>query len=116
MSKSHPLTGDHARLFESWLGPNGVIGWMPERPTIVVDRKAGTVTWPKWRHLHGGSSPWEKDLAVKSDAWADSERLTRPSSEDGPVIDQATTTLRVLVNDEVRTLARKCGMELVERG
>jgi hypothetical protein len=111
----HPLTGRHAALFEKWLRPNGIIGWMPEDPTIVVDLAGGTVTWPKWRHLNGGSSPWEKDLAVKSDAWSDSERRTRSSDEDGAVIDQTTTKLRAPVTDEVRDLARRCGMRLEER-
>lgn len=115
-TKTHPLTGDHAKLFETWLEPNGIIGWLPENPTVVVDAAAGTVSWPKWRHLNGGSGPWDRDVAVKSDAWADSERRTRPSSDDGPVVDQRITALRAPVTDEVRTLAQRCGMNLVERG
>ncbi len=113
-TKDHPLTGKHAELFETWLRPNGIVGWMPENPRIVVDVTSGTVTWPQWRH-ETGDGPWGKNVVVKSDAWADSERRTRNSDEDGPVIDQRTVPLVEPVTDQVRALCRGLGVELVEQ-
>ncbi len=113
-TKDHPLTGVFAELHETWLAPNGVIGWMPESATVTVDTAAGTVTWPQWRHLSEASGPWDKDVMVESDEWTDEQRRTRDGGLE-PVVDNRTTPLAVPVNERVRELCRAAGLNLVER-
>lgn len=110
----HPLTGGHAKLFEQWLQPNGIVGWLPEHATIVVNTDAGTVTWPKWRHLGAASGPWEEDLMVVSDRWTDKQRRSFTRDPGAPVVDKVTVPLAVPVTPEVRVMCRKLGLNLVE--
>ncbi len=118
-TKDHPLTGDHAELFEAFLGPNGIVGWMPENARVVVDTTASTITWPRWRHLNKASGPWERDVMIASDL-DPSLRCGGPGEPavkgyDVPVIDQMTTMLVQPVTDHVRDLCRKTGLNLVEQ-
>ncbi len=102
----HPYTGTDAELYDLWLKPNGIIGWMPENARIVINQQAGTVTWPKMRHEHGNDGPFGRDIVVKSDSWTDEQRRTRSLDEDGVVVDWRTTPLIAPVTDRVRELAR----------
>ncbi len=113
MAKTHPHSGDHAELYESWLEPNGLIGWMPENATITVDSAAGTITWPKFRHNSPGA-PWD-GVATKSDYWTDAELQERGSEQDGLIVDETTVPLVAPVTERVRELANATGVTLVEK-
>lgn len=114
----HPYTGTEAALFNAWLRPNGVIGWMPENSTITVDSVAGTVTWPRWRHLKAKSGVWDRDVMVVADFWPGqlppADQID-PDEGMRPVVDMVTTPLVVPVTDQTRAWAKKCGLNLVER-
>lgn len=115
----HPYTGPDADLYNVWLKPNGIIGWIPDGAPVTVDSTAGTVTWPKWRHLKAKSGPWEKDVKVVSDDWPQWPQKV-PDGVDRatfgqPVVDWVTTPLIAPVTERVRALARKRRLNLVER-
>ncbi len=118
-TKDHPLSGDHAELFEAFLGPNGIVGWMPENAHIVVDTKAGTITWPRWRHLNEASGPWDRDVMIVGDLDPSlgCGGLGKPAAENygDPVAEHVTVPMAVPVTDHVRDLCRKTGLDLVER-
>lgn len=113
----HPLTGDHAELYELWLKPNGIIGWMPENATVTVDAKAGTITWPKWRHS-GNDGPWGHDVVIAMDLDPNLRPVPGGGSVEGagdaPVVDETTAPLKVAVTERVRDLCRETGVNLVE--
>jgi hypothetical protein len=110
----HPLTGDHAELYELWLKPNGIIGWMPENGKVVVHPNAGKITWLKLRHQNPDGDPWANDIVVKSDSWTSDELITRSRDEDGLVSDTVESDLAVPVTERVRELAKATGIKLIE--
>lgn len=97
-----------AKLYDEFLAPNGIVGWMPEQPTVVVAN--GRLTAPLWRH-RSGDGPWGRNVLIKSDL----DRSLYASPNDGPVIDPLTVPLVVPVTDRVRKLARASGLRLVEQ-
>ncbi len=101
-----------AELVDTWLTPNGVVGWIPDGSTIVVE--GGQITWPRWRHLDADSNPWERDVMVASDLWKPGEHHDAGSG-DTPVVDERTAPLRTPVTDRVRDLFRRSTLTLVER-
>lgn len=102
-----------AELYDEWLIPNGIVGWIPKKPTIVVT--AGKVmTCPVHRHLDTASSPWAYDLMKRSDLWGPGVGGDADDA-DTPLVDERTVLVTVPVTDRIRDLCAACGVTLVER-
>jgi hypothetical protein len=108
MTSRPDMPHPYGELYDLFLTPNGIRGWMPERPTVVV--AGGTITAPIWRH-RGHDTPWGPDVLIKSDF----DHTVYGTPDDGPVTDQLTAPLIVPVTDRVRELAREAGLQLIER-
>ncbi len=106
------MGADFDELYDTWLTPNGVEGWMPENATVTVT--GGQIRYSHWRHLDPASSPWDKDVMVASDLWKPGEGHDAGTGGE-PVVDRRTVPLAVPVTDRVRELCRKTGLNLVEK-
>ncbi len=108
-----PMPAGIAALYDEWLIPNGVVGWIPENPTITVV-SGKVMTCPVTRHLDTASSPWDSDLMCQADLWGpgvggDSDEASKA------LVDERTVLVKVPVTDRVRELCAATGVTLVER-
>lgn len=104
------MPADAAELYDTWLSPNGIHGWLPEEATILVED--GRVTYPAWHHLDGAVGGWGYDVKVMSD---DYPGMGQAPGWGEPVVTVRTMPLLVPVTDRVRDLFQGSGLALIER-
>lgn len=107
-----PMPGPYAELVDDWLVPNGLVGFIPDGSTVVVE--AGKlITAPMWRP-RDPAEPWSRDLMVRADLWGPGVGGD-PGEAGEPLVDERTVQLQVPVTDRIRELFAESTLTLVER-
>lgn len=112
-----------AELYDTWLTPNGVDGWLAATATIRVEDDR--ITFPSWRHLDGTLGGWGHDIMTVRE-WRQCSPLSaveipRPRGtvllgEDHDLVAVLRTRPLVLpVTNRVRHLFDLSGLILAER-
>lgn len=79
-------------LYDTWLVPNGIDGWLPEDVTFEIDTVRQTITYPAFRTVDGGHGTWE------------AAQIARDGDSGDAVIDQITVPMVVAPTGRVREL------------
>jgi hypothetical protein len=97
------MLADCAELYDTFLCPNGVTGWIPYGATVSVHD--GQITFPVWVHRDGCRGGWRSDVLVEA-----RESDCAPQ----PVTITVTRRLAVPVTPRIRYLCGITGLDLQE--
>lgn len=70
---------DENELYDTWLNPNRIDGWLPENVTFEIDTNGATITYDAFRTVDGGHGTWDPDdIARDGDGHVIIEQVTVP--------------------------------------